>query len=197
MRPYSPKESKWRIDRVLKVAAKGVVYELNSAKRLTVGAVSRLADMLTALHALRAKGARGDLIHPDEAKPINEYLKRHRWVFQLTIPGLDFQNMQVIDERELADTEEQRVADMVIFLASRGTLERVQRCNQCGTWFYSRRLRLDPTKGAFCSDACRKLFWRARPDVKKHLRKYQKDYYRDVLSPVTSRAVRRKKRRSA
>jgi hypothetical protein len=180
--------------------AKGVIEELNNSRFLPTPAVERLTNVLTKLHALRLKEAYGEFIHPDEANTINEYLSQHRWVAQLVVaagPWLYFVNKEITDKSGMdavIDLTEQRVAAMVIELASDGSLERIQRCDQCGTWFYG-RLRLDPRKGTFHSDACRKRFWRARPDVKEHLRKYQKDYYRDVLSPVTSRSVRRKKRR--
>ena len=75
---YASFESEWRAERVLKACAKGVVYELNSARHLQGKAISRLADMLTVLQALREKQAGGEFIGPDDARPVNEYLQRHQ-----------------------------------------------------------------------------------------------------------------------
>jgi hypothetical protein len=201
---YASLNPKQRETQINKEMAKGVIEELNNSRFLPPPAVERLANVLTRLHALRLKEANGEFIHPDEANPINEYLSHHQWITQLVVaagPWLYFQNEEVVaksgaDANTVIALTEQRVGAMVVELASNGNLERIQRCDQCGTWFYG-RLRLDPTKGTFHSSACRKRFWRSRPDVKEHLREYQKGYYRDVLSPVTSRAVKRKKRRVA
>lgn len=78
MRPLKiPKELS---ERIARHAAEDIVSELNNPRTLAADAVQRLADMLTAVRALRMKEARDEFIHPDEAKPINEYLSRHKWI---------------------------------------------------------------------------------------------------------------------
>jgi hypothetical protein len=188
-----------------------LISQLNQPLSLKQDAVVRLEDMLLRLRVLRNKAARGQPILPDELIPINEYLSRYRWTSQLlaltaenygkesdretavTNPLLHFQDTPVWERGEgKSDKLEQLIADFIVDLSSGDKLERIQRCDFCQAWFHSRRKPYDPNAGTFCCTKHQQKFWRSKPEVKEKRKKYQLQYYKDELSPVTRKSRKRK-----
>jgi hypothetical protein len=133
-------------------------------------AVQRLKQMLTALHGLRAKADRGEVIYADDVLPVNEYLATQKWITQLTpVEGgsFDFSNTPAPHDAPYGDMEYVAVAEVIVKLASKGKLERIQCCAECGRWFYSKRL------GAhYDDDTCRKRAHDRTPAAKERRRRY-------------------------
>jgi hypothetical protein len=72
-------------------------------------------------------------------------------------------------------------------------LERVRKCEQCGTWFYSIR-----TDGRFCRQVCGQQHFRSRPDSKErrklYMRKLRKDHVEmDQRSKHAARRILRQR----
>jgi hypothetical protein len=138
-------------------------------------------------------------------------LSRYRWTSQLlalnaenyanesaremavTNPLLLFQDTPVWEEGEgKSDKLERLIANFIVELSSGDKLERIQRCDLCHAWFYSRRKPYDPDAGTFCCTKHQQKFWRSKPEVKEQRKKYQLQYYKDELSPVTRKSRKRK-----
>ncbi len=154
-------------------------------------AVRRLTDMLTALHALHRKAEdRGASIHPDELKPVNDYLACQKWISKLTVQGrylLVFVNEPSTDG--IRSREEQWIASAILELAQSGKLERIQRCAECHIWFYGHRL------GArFHSEECRKSNWEKTPQGQKN-RRARNQRYEDENRSVAAAQKQLKRRK--
>jgi hypothetical protein len=161
-------------------------------------ALREIDRLLTLLLELRRKSVCGEPIRPDELNPVNEILARYKWITQYvwhpdkikSFPA--FAGMWSGSESEaMAKYLAQALADIVVHLDD--LLDLIRRCDHCGRYFLGERR--DSREYNFCTTEHRKAHWRQQPEAKEKQREYARAYYRDVLSPVTSRTVRNRKRR--
>lgn len=74
---------------------------------------------------------------------------------------------------------------IVLEMATAGTLERVRRC-RCGLWF----LAAPSLKKTFCGDACRFEKYQSRDGYKKERREYMKDYMKNARVKARRKQLR-------
>lgn len=171
---------------------------LNHPESLKAGAKSELRKieaMLRALVTLRHREISGDLILSSDPEMItvNEVLAGYKWVTQLyqaeghylyfgqCQAGTDDEFRRDIDN---GIWEARGFADTIVYLANESLLERLRPCPHCGRWFFG--------SGIYCSAKCKQAAYRSTPEFKARAAEYQKQYYRDVLSPVTAKRLRGK-----
>jgi hypothetical protein len=186
--------------------AGNLIEYLNHPERLNERGQEELRKirvMLLALVELQRREMNGDPIFGDEPEmaAVNGALATYKWITQLHVG--DGQYLYFTDDpaEESADTSE-RLRDVanglwaarwfsttVVSLANESMLQRIRPCSHCGTWFFG--------VGLYCSPQHKQAAYRAKPEVKKARCEYQKNYYRDILSPVTSKFARRKRRKAS
>lgn len=85
-------------------------------------------------------------------------------------------------------------ARCIVELAEQGFARAIRQCPHCHKWFFSTRLK----RKTYHDNNCRLAHLKTSPEKRAKRREYQKNYYRNVLSPITGRyATKRKKRQSA
>jgi hypothetical protein len=172
-----------------------LAHELNDSEVLKPEERERLTALLTNLSELSEQARPEKSPNQQLMEEINEVLRRYKWVVELS--GVSSNRFFFTDTpvNELGfDFAGARLSSVVIGLARHGLLDRVRRCQRedCKRWFYANH-----PKKIFCSTDCQQADWRSTPKFKESNRKYQRDYYRDVLSPKTAKHLQTKKKARA
>jgi hypothetical protein len=153
--------------------------------------IAQLKVVLTTLNELQQRARKGRPVSEADREPVNQALARYHYFTQLE----DITSEQAIFRPQPvgapADDMGREFALHVVTVAQHGMLGRVRSCLQCHKWFLAPR-----RHSLFCNTAHQQKYWRSLPEVKAKTKKYQRDYYRDHLSPVT-RILRGKQRRKA
>ena len=140
------------------------------------------ADLVLALVTLREKVLKG--IKADQTEQeiavINDMLARYPYVLRLgkVSRGGAFEFYERISPGGLID--------IIFRLARAGVLDRLRQCAHCGKWFFARNPR-----GIFHDTKCRQAAHHSSAEYREKNREYQRTYYRDVLSPVTAKHLKR------
>jgi hypothetical protein len=145
----------------------------------------RAAALVLQLATLREKALKRIRMGEEERTAINEVLQHYPWVLRFARVSRDGVPLFY----ELAA---QGPMEMIIQLARRGLLDRLRRCGHCSAWFFART-----AWGTSCSTPCRQKKHRAKPEIKEKNKVYQRKYYKDILSPVTAKHLKRSKNRNA
>jgi hypothetical protein len=188
--------------------AKLVIDRLNSVQELSPGekkSVLRVEELLTLLGGFHRRAVSGESIHGEELVPLNALLSRYTWFRQVLINsegGLYWQNEPVLQwvghrSKSAAHLKEQYDVDAVINLINADMLDLIRRCDYCHNWYLAKRHQWRPS-GSFCSQNHQVSMWRSKPENQKKRTDWQRKYYRTILSPVTGRRAKlRKKRRKS
>jgi hypothetical protein len=159
-----------------------------------VEAQKRLTSLLLELGAVREKSRAGLEIGSPELGAVNELLKEYPWVLQLRSvhPSRTAKRSRLIFVNRPAVPIEQGHTwlGMLLDLMSSGMLDRLRTCAHCGCWFYARL-----PKAKYHSTSCRQANFRSTAEFQEENKKYQRNYYREWLSPVTGKYAKAAKRR--
>jgi hypothetical protein len=174
-------------------SAETLIERLNGIDNLSPEeqeALRPIDALLIWLTELNRKSVCGEVIHPEELAPINEILARYKWISQwvLTPEGYLYPQNQPAD---ITQSLEHHLSETVVGLIEHGLLDLIRRCDHCNQHFLAKRR--EWRRENFCSTEHQQAHWRKQPKVKAHRRKYQKQYYRDNLSPVTRKTRKRRK----
>jgi hypothetical protein len=167
-----------------------------------------LKATLLSLSELQRKSLNRELFHPDELKPINETLARYKWITQYVVADVGAEDggpdlvlysqsepadgaVSVDDAIGLSRLRIQRLSEWIVELAKADLLDLVRRCGYCQRWFFAK----SRYRGFFCTPQHQQAAHKSTPEFKEKAREYQKQYYRDILSPVTGRWKKRKRKR--
>jgi len=180
-------------------AAKSLVDFLNMPETLLPDsedkeAVAKVKAMLLSMNELQRKAMSGTRVTTEELVPINDVLTQYQWITRMT--GVS--NKRIYFENQPAELRtdyiSQWLAENIVHLAQHGLVAKIRRCRLpgCLVWFLAIK-----GKKVCCTTKHYQKLWRSQPRVKQRRRKLARDYYRDVLSPVTSKLLRAKLRRKA